>query len=363
MGPPETLAAELVERLAGESRQRVGIDALLQMLVEQRPELATAPERALRLGEVLDRLEADGAVVPSKGRRLLLGVSLPKSVTRLESDGSATVSRTRTGSVENPARRYPWVPEMAWAASGSRRQPAEHERLVRLSQWIAAQRDQARPVVPVRERSLEVFGEDKRLEAMLDGVLQNREATVAALRVKRAHPPMAVQPVAGATGTDLLVVENGTAFRSVLEALAVHMAAGAPARFRYVGYGSGAQLEAIVPAAAELSPVPGRLDYFGDLDRDGLRFAAAGARRCQEQALPALQPAVRLYTMLLDRGRAQTKSGRSAAKEAQPWPPEGLAWLGPELANRVEQELGPGQWLAQEWVGCEALSADSTWCT
>lgn len=352
----DALAGEVGAGLPKRRGTRVYRDGLMQVLVGLRPELATSPDRARRLAEVLEHLENQGVVRPSKGHSPFLGVDLPTSVQVVDGAGSAVRA-------ENPARRYPWVAEMAWAAAGPRRAPDEHERLVQLSEWIAANR--GRSGVPVRERSLEVFGDDKTLGDVLDRVLREHPETIEALAVERVHPPMAVQRVDGAAGREVLVVENHTTFHSAVAALGAHVAAGVRVRFGHVGYGAGGQLEAILPSLHDLEP--SAIEYFGDLDPDGLAFAAAGARSCRSEGLPELRPAVWLYTSLLDRGRPQTKRSKRTNRspkgtETGPWPEDGLSWLGPTLAAQLQETLVGGQWLAQEWVGVEILTSDPEWC-
>jgi hypothetical protein len=342
----DPLVDEIAARLPERAGRRLPIDDLMRDLVDLRPELGTASDRYVRLAEIVGVLTQRDLVIPSKGRIIRQGVVLPRSVV-------VAGGRDTARPADNPARRFPWVVEMAWAADGPRRPPDVHRRLTLLSEWIAAH-PHPRPV-PVRERSLEVFGDDKVLERMLDGMLRTRAETDAALAVERVHPPMAVAEIEGAAGRRVLVVENGTTFHSVVRAARGHAATGAPVAIRWVGYGAGEQLSAILPSLGALAPEA--ISYFGDLDPEGLRFAATGARRGSEAGLPELTPARVLYGRLLDRGRPQRKKAPAS------WPAAGLEWLGPDLAARLRGQLGDGVWLAQEWVGLEVLEADSTWCT
>jgi hypothetical protein len=340
------LADELGAALAAQPRVTVPLDRLAELLVTLRPELVTAPDRFGRLAEAVDELVARGVIEPSATRRRRQGVAVPAHV--------RVVGNRRPLPPDNPARRFPWVAEMAWAASGPRRPPAQQENLERLSRWIAANR--GRPVVPTRERSLEVLGDDKLLDDLLTGVLSGHPATVEALAVEPVHPPMAVAPVRGASGNDVLVVENGTPFSSARRAAEHHAAAGRPVRYAWIGYGAGHQLGAIVPSLLALRPAA--VDYFGDLDPNGLTIAAAAAARRPSIALPPLRPAHRLYELLLAHGRPQP-----APRCPLTWPEAGLAWLGATAATQLHERLGDTHWLAQEWVGVEILTTDPGWCT
>jgi hypothetical protein len=345
----DRLVDEMAARLAATARRQLRIHDLLGLLVELRPELATDAQRYRRLGDVLAELERRELVALSTERARHLGADLPSSITLL-----TTPARARR---DNPALRFPWVEEMAWVAS-SRALPAEQlDRLCRLSDWIAANR--GRSPIPERERSLEIFGKDKVLGRLVDGILRSRHAVVEALAIERCHPPMAFAAVDGSPGGTVLVVENGTPFHSALRAARHHVASGVPVEIRWIAYGAGEQLGAIIPSLADLRPRPAAISYFGDLDPEGLRFAAAGATSCEAAGLPPLRPAQRLYQLLLDRGRPQRKD----RSRPTTWPAEGLAWLGEPLAGHLGRTCGPGEWLPQEWVGIEILTTDTRWCS
>lgn len=340
----DVLADALATALTGAAGRRLPIDDVMGRLLSLRPELGTDADRYRQLAAILDSLAERGDIVLTKGRTVRHGTSLPTSV-RV---GGATPPIR----VEDPARRFPWVPQMSWAAGGSRRRADVHENLVALSTWIA--RHPAPRSAPVRERSLEVLGDDKALGRMLTGVLAGHPETVAALAVEVVHPPMAVAEIEQAHGRTVLVVENGTTFHSVVRAARCHVAAGVPVAVRWVGFGVGRQLATLVPSLADLSPPPTAMAYFGDLDPAGLTIAAEGAHACAVAGLPPLRPATCLYGWLLDRGRPQPRS-------AHAWPAAGLDWLGAGLCQRVEAELKEA-WLAREWVGVDVLRSDPTWC-
>lgn len=345
----DSLVDEMAARLTASTRRQLKAHELLGLLVELRPELATDAQRYQRLGDVLAELEGRELVAPSNERARHLGANLPSVVTLLTTPAPARP--------DNPALRFPWVEEMAWMARMRALPAGRLDRLCRLSDWIAANR--GRSPVPERERSLEIFNQDKVLGQLVDGILHNRPAVVEALAIYRCHPPMAVAAVEGSSGRTVLVVENGTPFHSALRAARHHAAAGVPIEIGWIAYGAGGQLAAIVPSLVDLHPRPTAIRYFGDLDPDGLRFPAAGAISCETAGLPPLQPAQRLYELLLDRGTPQTKKQNRSTN----WPAEGMAWLSEPLASRLRQACAPGEWLPQEWVGIEVLTADSSWCS
>lgn len=337
----DELVAAFTQRLADEGSRRVRLDRLVGLLVELRPELATASDRFARLAEIVEALGADGVVVAAKVVDVRHGVALPRSV-------HVTAELRVRG--PNPAATHPWLPVLGWC--GERRWPPKTlALLMQVNEWLARNPD--RDVVPVRERSLEVLGDDKALGTLLRGSLARPEVR-AALRVVDVHPPMPIDEVPGADGRGVLVVENGTTFHSLRTAAEAHAVAGRSVAWRWIGYGAGGQLATLLPSLANLRP--DRIAYFGDVDPEGLLWAYQGAQAGRiGHELPELVPHVALYEALLDTGRPQIRPRRGA------WPQTGLAWLGERVAGRLVRLLPDDRWLAQEWVGLEHLRRDTTW--
>lgn len=188
--------------------------------------------------------------------------------------------------------------------------------------------------VPIRERSLELFDDEKRLDALLGTRLFAPGALSTALL--RCHPvpmPFAAQWVPGATGSPapedtvtLLVAENHHTYASLLKATRVHAAAGGPGR--HVGYGAGSQFCSAVASTTLLRPTPTRIVYFGDLDRRGLEIPATASATARAVGLPPVALALPLYAALLAHGhRAEAAPVTEASATAA------AAWFGPLAAD------------------------------
>jgi hypothetical protein len=121
---------------------------------------------------------------------------------------------------------------------------------------------------------------------------------------------------------------------------------------RTIIYSAGNTLGVVLTAIADQGRQPEALAYFGDLDVRGLEIAAAGARLAMELELPPLNPAERLYRLLLDHGRtapAGSYPGPAKARAA-------VTWLPSVLRAPVLDVLLAGNRLAQEAVGQELLT-------
>lgn len=358
------LAAAVGVHLAGWPRSRIRIEDLERLLIAERPELAGSAERGTRLARLCDELVAGGVAQPGRRRVARLGVVVPALFTLATRTGADADRRPEAAVVTT----WPWVSELAFLAALRRQlSPAVLGRLQQLNGWLAANPD-AEPA-PERERSLEVFGDDKALAELTRSVLSGR--VPAGLRAYPVPPPMLVEPT-GSGRPAVIVVENHTTFHSLLRVGSELAAGGAgpgsaagagsgsaagagPQVPGFVAYGVGNQAPSLVASLSRFAP--GELFYFGDLDHNGLAIAAGAARAAAEAGLPPLRPHLGLYSLLLTTGRPQQRPPGARAG----WPEEGLAWCGPELARRVREVLGSDCWLAQEWVGVHVLRRHRWW--
>jgi len=144
----------------------------------------------------------------------------------------------------------------------------------------------------------------------------------------------------------VLVLENAATWDSFSRwnALSGHYAA--------VVYGMGHRFLDGIPFLKELEGEIGRIqhiDYFGDLDPEGIRIPASAAGRCSSLDLPVPQPLVWAYRLLLENGRPVPLE---SLRETGDW----TDWLGPDLAPQARELFQTRHRLAQEWVGHEVLA-------
>ncbi|MGI8807671.1 MAG: hypothetical protein ACR2KK_07490 [Acidimicrobiales bacterium] len=330
----DALADAVARHVGGWPRQRITLAELEGVVVAERPELNASVELGGRMADVVGALVGASVVRESSRRVTYRGVRLPAILFR-----AVTPQPPR----ERPALRHPWCAELAWASAT---EGSTFDEMLRLDRWLTANPDPT--PAPVKERSLEIWDDEKLLDRLLRGRLRDRPPP--GLRLVVVHPPLVVEKVSDAAGG--LLVENATTWWSIVTAGRDHVARGAPTSLGWVAYGAGNQVGAAVPGLAARNPSD--LWYFGDLDGPGLRFAVDAARAARDAGLPEVRPHRWLYEALLTVGRPQTRRMRWT------WPASGLAWLGTETGARVGAELET-TWLAQEWVGTRVLCGDATW--
>ncbi len=330
-------AARLAGILAGRGGRRVPLEAVWAAAFEAEPRLVGAPGQREELARLIGELHAAGVVEPA--RRALdrsARPHLPMSVTFL-----GAVRRQPRPIVDGA--RFPWRPELAWAGS-LRLTAAEFDLLQSINAFLRDGRGSGRPV-PVRERSLQLTRDEKRLE----GLLRTRlflpgRLSLQLLGCVQVHPPFVWRAVG--SGDWLLVVENHQTYHSLCDALP------SGGRVGRVAYGAGNNFAASVTSVLDLDPVPLRVLYFGDLDVEGLQIPFVADRVAAAIGVPRIEPATVLYRTLLEVGTPV-----ACARPAPGRVRRLVRWLPPEVAEGACRIIESGHRIAQEWVGLEVLMA------
>jgi hypothetical protein len=316
-------------------RRRVRLDELQALLIAAEPALTHSPERRARLADILDEL-ADAGVVELPSERSYDRTARPPLPRFVRLNRSASAPRRRAGA------EIAWLPELSWAAALK----FDDQTLSDLRNINAFLRDggAGRPIVPLRERSVHMLGDEKRLEMLMSGQLFHPgRLTLDMLRCEEVHPPFVYEHVG--SGPDALVVENHHTFVSLTGALA------GDADIGFVIYGAGAHFKGSVTFIADLPRQPRRVLYFGDIDIDGLDIPVHASAVAVAAALPRIEPAAWLYELLLDHGRPAPVEVAPSHYRVRKL----CAWLAPDVRCRAEAVLTGGHRLAQEWVGTELI--------
>lgn len=243
-------------------------------------------------------------------------------------------------------REFAWEPEMVFVREARLNVPFTDLR--QLNNFIK-DGGCSREIVPIKERSLQLFGDEKRLDALLPSVLfrEGRLDERRDLRCEVIGVPLAWKrgPVEAAA-QPILVIENAATWHSYCRWNAQH------SQFSAILYGDGNRFAESVRYLSDLFSElggPRRVLYFGDLDRRGLEIPQEASSRALNLGLPTVEPHLWSYQQLLKVG----------AGRGQPWdgdlPPATLCdWLG-EYGEQVHQLFTAGQRLAQECIGWEFL--------
>lgn len=249
-------------------------------------------------------------------------------------------------------REYPWVSALEFLRSTRINLPFDD--LVAIHKWLA--RTPVRPEpVPIKERSLEIFGDEKRLDTLgPDAALFFPDRLPwEALAVIEVREPLAWKRGPDrAADQPILVLENAATWHSYDRWNAGH------AVFSAVVYGGGNRFRDSVEFLAEIFRElggPRRVWYFGDLDPAGLSIPRVASERAVARGLPPIEPHGWSYRQLLGLGR-ECAGNREPADDVCELNEADLAWLPvPELREEVAGLLRSSRRLAQEHLGWRQL--------
>lgn len=339
------LDSALAVAVAATGRHGASLEDLWHAAFAVEPELASSVDRRVRLLASLERLAASGRIRPWPARRASFEhSSLPSLPLVVRAPG--TPARERPSRPVLPADLRP---ELGSARRLDRIRADEVVTLVAVNEFLR-DLDLARPSVPVRERSLEIFGDEKRLEAIRGqrlyaiGVLSDE-----LLRCFEVHPPFVFQRVSDSSTA--LVLENHHTYDSACRVLKTD-----PRDIGVVVYGAGRAFCASVTYLADLDPAVKQAYYFGDLDSAGLSIPASAHLVGEAVGIAPVVPAVGLYRALLASPHRRPAGPVPAVVVA------GLiAWLPEELQAETSELLTSGHWLPQEAVGLEVMSSLDLW--
>ncbi|MCC3326479.1 Wadjet anti-phage system protein JetD domain-containing protein [Nocardia abscessus] len=244
-----------------------------------------------------------------------------------------------------------WRGELAWAATAVLTSP-QVEVLKTINRWL---RDTdgdniRRTVIPMRERSLDIFRDEKRLDALMTTTLfAPGRLTLATLFATRIPPPLACERIGD--GTTVLVIENSDTFETITTLLARQRS-----NVGYTAFGGGHAFEASVARIATLPQVRD-IAYYGDIDNDGLIIPQRANVVAATAGLPPVRPAHGLYQLLLQHDLRNQASAPVDPLDAE----RRVSWLPADTRERAAQVLVTGSRLAQEATGRVLLGHNDSW--
>lgn len=249
----------------------------------------------------------------------------------------SSVELLRDPAAEPAAMQQNWLPALAFAAI--ERHPATREALLQINAWLQSGLPLV-PAVPLRERSLHIFGDEQRLEAFQspEGLFRGK-LPVVLIGVVDTPMPLAHEMQPAALGAPLVVLESLHGYDSFRRWNAEAKA------FSAVVHGGGNAVLAASEALLALAQRAGtaQLFYFGALDAPGLVILD----RIRQQ-LPDVQPHLNLYRWLLRHGRrTPMAAGEGGPVNLDGWPPL--------LADAIAALFANGQRIAQENFGTREL--------
>ena len=279
------------EALRALGKRRIRLPELRNAYLRAHPDAFNAPDLRQLLLEALRRLERDElADLPTPGRGW---------------DTSGSPALPRTARLRDVARARPapmahaWLPVLAFAAD--ERHPVRRADLQAINAFLLSTRDRSLSSVPTRERSLQIFGNEKRLDDLRKGepTLFEGRISLDDLHCYAVAPPLPCEtPGSRCAGRPILVLENYHSYDSFRRwnresALYAAVAYGGGNAFRQ---GAGNLDDLIVRTSAVGA------FYVGDLDPAGIDILLGVNERRRAEGQMLVRPHLGLYGWLLTHG-------------------------------------------------------------
>ena len=330
-------------KVASSGRARLKLDAVQTEFLKAFPHFQGSADRRERLRVLLDELATAGSIrLPADERggwERAPSPSLPKWI---------LLGRGHSQQQERfNHQSFPWMAELAFVASiRTLRHPEE---VLRIHEFLKSGGRQ-RPIVPVKERSYELFEDEKRLDGLLNSQLFTEgRLTLETLRCRQVPASLPCVPAPSDAKKPWLILENESTVHSFcrLNRLIAH--------HRGIALGSGiAVLRATDFLAGLLEPNPDGQQklflYFGDIDRDGIQIPFQLNQRLKAQFGIQVQPAEYYYQWLLDaRGIGNSNAHSECHSPA-------VTWFSASMRERIVIALRETRPVVQEAVGWEFLA-------
>lgn len=325
----------LVERFRS---RRIPLSALREEFAKERPEIASSGNFRERLRARLEELEAAGRIVfPAKKGGGWDSVGIPPLPKWVQRSPRVTPAKTDPEGVA-------WLPVMAFARK--LRRSDDILTAIAVNEFLVRNRHAMQPV-PLRERSLQIFCDEKALDRRCrNGTLFNGQLKLETIGAFEPPPPLPYESI-GAPGLPLLLLENHHTYWSFSSWNSEVR------KYSAVVYGAGWVISRCGPALAVVLRQTGGADieYFGDIDPTGIRIALKLATQIKSAQLPPLRPAEDLYARALQDGFRRPLGRIPTRLQLE----EAKTWLPASLHADIERLYAEGQRLPQESIGLEVL--------
>jgi len=309
------------------------------------PKLSISIESRTRLAELLDQLVQQGKLRLPRGKKgwdLGTKPPLPNWIELI---------REKPNDAKCGMGEVAWPPELMFAAS--LKSKIHMQALLRIREWLADGGRKA-GLVPLKERSAEILGDEKRLDYLLKTELFAPGAlTLDTLRCYAIYPDLVWEK--GLTDAQsILIIENSNTYHSFCR---WNVDSG---HYAACVYGHGFMIHhtyrELQRVLQETNP-KATFHYFGDLDVAGIRIATELSRLSQDAGFQAVAPSEIWYGVMLD----QFLRARAKLRRVHPgsWTTRDLEWFSPQLRSRVEEVFRLGYRIPQELVGTGWLRSSS----
>lgn len=316
-----------------------------------------------RLLSLLEELAAKGNIrLPSrKGRGWQKFGILPLYVTLVRANEDSA-SRTRKRTLARIREQSPWEPARMAAFAHTLTTEKQLTRARAVNHYLLNRKKDS-PLLPHRERALQIFGNEKTLDSYVHTGLFSGRITLADLDCFYCPEPLPYEVFSEnreeTAHLPLLVVENSATYWSCTAAnRADHPLGGG--FFAAVVFGKGFKATRSTPIQSldsltniENQTCASRIHYFGDLDPAGLAIPQRISENRIKNELSPILPAKALYRALIKKGLTTGYNRSQKNFHAPQW---AIEWLGRGLADTYLNACESRRW-PQEGLTADDIAA------
>ena len=277
---------DFINRIKAFDGIRIPLKTLLELFATVFPPRPREIEMRRWLLAALEQAETEGVIhiPPSEGKRWdrTLHPPIPLSVDRIAPPKATRIRTWQT---------FRWHPKLAWVGDLLHINPEQETFLLRVHQGLV--NDEFAQLAPLKRRSLELTGDEKRLSTLMRTTLFRRDRlSLDLLGCVPNYPQLAIENV-GHHPT-MIVFENIEPFHVACKVLTQmpHPPYG------MVAFGAGTGFVRSIITLTKYSIE--HIDYVGDLDAPGLRIARSAGLKACELGLPPLRPAEGIHRTMLN---------------------------------------------------------------
>ena len=279
------------EALFALGKRRIRLTELREAYLRAHPDALNAPNLRQLLLEALRRLERDEVV------------DLPATRRTWDTSGSPALPRTANlrdaTRPRHSSKAHAWLPALSFAAD--ERHPTRRADLRAINAFLVSARHKSITEAPTRERSLQIFGNEKRLDAIRKGESTLFEGRISLddLHCYPVAPPLPFEtPGSPSAGQPILVLENYHSYDSFRR---WNQEAGLYAAVAYGGGNAFRQGAGNLDELIDRTAAAGAF-YVGDLDPPGINILLGVNQRRRAEGRILVQPHRGLYRWLLAHG-------------------------------------------------------------
>lgn len=285
----ECSVIQMRDQLLQLGRRRVPIPLLRQIFFELKPELHEHPDRNSYFRAALESLTNYGfATLPKRKASWDLASTppLPHWIQLTVSPGHSSVD----------AFSIAWVNEMSFCIHMTN--PAQLADAIKINQYLIANPEVKQDKIPLRERSLEIFGDEKRLDSIVSrGTLFGGRLSLDIIGAFCVPLPIPHETFE-CLGRPILLIENHHTFWSLCrwntEALIYSAIA-------YTGGSRAPKHEEGILALAQALDTR-CVEYFGDIDFRGVLILSTLVIALRTKHQLNANPAQKFYSWLVNHG-------------------------------------------------------------